>query len=283
MSKKNKKNEKKPKTSSSKSKKPKFTAKTADRHELYQLSVQAPDYEVAMVEKMYKRIFKKRALTMREDFCGTALLCASWVKSNENRTATGVDFDGPTLDWGRTHNLTPLGDAADRITLYQEDVRASRAGKFHVINALNFSYWVFRTRVDLRGYFQKVHEALEDQGMFFCDAYGGWEAQQPMLEPRKIKAGFTYTWDQDTFDPITHEVKNHIHFDFKDGTKIEKAFTYEWRFWTLPEIRELLLEAGFSDVKIYWDQADDDETEEYKPTQRAENQPGWLAYIVAVK
>lgn len=264
-------------------KKPKFTAATADRHELYQLSVQASEHEVEVFDKLYRRAYKKKALTMREDFCGTALLCATWVKSDDKRTATGVDFSGETLDWGREHNIQPLGDAASRVTLLQEDVRADRAGKYQLINALNFSYWTFRTRRELGAYFKKVHEALDDEGLFLLDAYGGWESQEPMLEPRKIAAGFTYVWDQHSFDPITHEVVNHIHFEFKDGTKLEKAFTYEWRYWTLPEIRELLEEAGFSKVRVYWDRAEDEDEEDYQIATFAENQPGWVSYLVALK
>lgn len=275
---KNKKQSKKDKT-----KKPKFTAATADRHELYQLSVQASEHEVEVFDKLYRRAYKKKALTMREDFCGTALLCATWVKSDAKRTATGVDFSGETLDWGREHNINPLGDAASRATLLQEDVRADRAGKFQLINALNFSYWTFRTRRELGEYFKKVHQALDDEGLFLLDAYGGWESQEPMLEPRKIAAGFTYVWDQHSFDPITHEVVNHIHFEFKDGTKLEKAFTYEWRYWTLPEIRELLVEAGFSKVRVYWDRAEDEDEEDYQIATSAENQPGWVSYLVALK
>jgi hypothetical protein len=264
-------------------KKPKFTAATADRHELYQLSVQASEHEVEVFDKLYRRAYKKKALTMREDFCGTALLCATWVKSDDKRKATGVDFSGETLDWGREHNIQPLGDAASRVTLLQEDVRADRAGKYQLINALNFSYWTFRTRRELGAYFKKVHEALDDEGLFLLDAYGGWESQEPMLEPRKIAAGFTYVWDQHSFDPITHEVVNHIHFEFKDGTKLEKAFTYEWRYWTLPEIRELLEEAGFSKVRVYWDRAEDEDEEDYQIATFAENQPGWVSYLVALK
>jgi len=222
-------------------------------------------------------------MTLREDFCGTALLTATWVESDPERTATGVDFCGETLAWGRERNVEPLGDNQERVTLLQEDVRAERPGSFQVINALNFSYWTFRTREDLCTYFKRVRESLDKEGIFLCDAYGGWESQQPMLEPREIPAGFTYTWDQDSFDPITHEVVNHIHFDFKDGTKMEKAFTYEWRYWTLPEIQELLREAGFSEVRVYWDEAEDDDEEDYRRTTAAENQPGWLAYLVAVK
>jgi hypothetical protein len=266
-----------------KGKKSKYTAETADRHELYQLSVQASSHEVDIFDDLYKRAFDKKALSMREDFCGTALLCATWVKSDPQRTAVGVDLDEPTLEWGRKRNIEPLGEEASRVTLLQEDVRAARSGTYHVINALNFSYSVFRTRAELGGYFKRVRESLEEDGLFLLDAYGGWEAQEPMLEPREISGGFTYIWDQHAFDPITHEVVNHIHFKFKDGTKMDKAFTYEWRYWTLPEIQELLDEAGFSDVRVYWDQAEDEEEEDYRHTKSAENQPGWLSYLVALK
>lgn len=273
----------KKKKQSKKAKKYKYTARTADRHELYQLSVQAPDYEVKMLQRMYKRAYGKRALTMREDFCGTALLCATWVASDTQRTATGVDFCADTLAWGKEHNISPLGEAAERITLLQEDVRTKRSGRYQIVNALNFSYWTFDSRQELARYFRSVHESLDEEGIFLCDSYGGWEATQPMLEPRDVSAGFRYIWDQDSFDPITHRVVNHIHFEFKDGSKMKKAFSYDWRYWSLPEIRELLLEAGFSEVRIYWDQADEDEEENYKRTRTAENQPGWLAYVVALR
>ena len=259
----------------------KFTARTADRHELYQLSVQAPEHEISFIDKTYRRLFKRRPLSMREDFCGTALLCSRWVASHSDRVATGIDIDAPTLQWGRTRNVAPLGGDARRVTLLQEDVRSRRSGRFDVINALNFSYWVFRTRDDLRGYFKSVRQGLGEQGFFLLDAYGGWESQQPMLEPRKIPAGFTYVWDQDKFCPVSHAVTNYIHFEFRDGTKLQKAFTYEWRFWSLPEITELLEEAGFTDVRVHWDVAADEEEESYKVVKTAENQPGWLVYITA--
>jgi len=271
------------KRSNKKKPNPKYTAKTADRHVLYQKSVQAPDYEVKLLGNLYKRAYGKKALTMREDFCGTAILCGAWAASAPTRTATGVDLCADTLAWGLEHNIQPLGEAQERVTLLREDVRQLRPGKFEIINALNFSYWVFKTRDDLRGYFKAVRAGLSPQGMFLCDAYGGWESQEPMLEPRKVAGGFTYVWDQNSFDPITHDITNHIHFEFKDGSRIDKAFTYEWRYWTLPEITELLKEAGFSEVHVYWDQAGEDEEEKYKRTTRAENQPGWLAYLVALR
>src|SRR5690606_20599984 len=189
-----------------------------------------------------------------------------------------VDIDPKVLAWGAAHNIAPLKDAGARVTLLQQDVRQSGKQRFDIVNAMNFSYWIFRTRSELRNYFSRARHSLVDDGVFFLDLYGGWDAQQPMPAPRKIKGGFTYVWDQASFDPITHEVVNHIHFEFKDGSKIRKAFTYEWRFWSLPEIKELLLEAGFKDVIVHWEKND-----KYKPASRAENQPGWLAFLAALK
>src|SRR5450432_3159103 len=87
--------------------KPKFTAKTADKHDLYQRSVQDPDTEVFFINRFFRALRKRAPLTLREDFCGTALLCATWVKSLKGRTAQGIDFDKKVLAWGVSHNLAP--------------------------------------------------------------------------------------------------------------------------------------------------------------------------------
>lgn len=259
---------------------PSLTAKTADRHVLYQKSVQDAAAEIKFVDRVFRSRARK-ALTLREDFCGTALLCARWVESNAERRATGIDLDRDTLDWGIEHNLAPLGEARKRVQLLEQDVRAKLKKPFDVTLALNFSYWVFKTRELMRSYFANVLRSLEPDGAFILDAYGGWEAQEPMFEPRKIDGGFTYVWDQDGFDPISHDVLNHIHFEFKDGTKLDRAFTYDWRFWSLPEIQELLHEAGFEQVEVFWDDTADEEDADYKPRKHVSNQPGWIAYIVA--
>jgi SAM-dependent methyltransferase len=208
-------------------------------------------------------------------------LTSTWVGRGPRRTGIGVDIDPKVLEWGKAHNLSKLGDAADRVKLYCQDVRKPVRERVDVVGAFNFSYWVFMTRDEMRAYFAHVKRGLGRDGLFLLDAYGGWESEEPMLEERAIRGGFTYVWDQDSFDPITHRVRNYIHFHFKDGTKLERAFTYEWRYWTLPELSELLQEAGYRDVRVYWDTSDDDVHEAYKVRRRAENQPGWLAYLVA--
>jgi SAM-dependent methyltransferase len=262
-------------------KKSRYTAKTADKHVLYQLSVQAPETEVDFLNAWFTKIRGKKPLSLREDFCGTAILCAAWVKSSKDRTATGLDIDKPTLAWGTEHNLAPLGAAKERVTLLRQDVRAKLKQKHDIVCAFNFSYWLFKTRDEMRNYFAHVRSGLAKGGLFFLDAYGGWESHEPMQEHRKIKAGFTYVWDQNTFDAITHDVTNYIHFEFQDGTKLPKAFRYDWRFWTMPELQELLKEAGFSKVHVYWDTSNDVNKDAYRERTRAPNQPGWLAYLVA--
>lgn len=262
-----------------------FTAATADKHDLYQRSVQDATSELEFIDRVFRSRGRK-AESLREDFCGTALVCGQWVASRPERTATGLDLDRDTLDWGLEHNIAKLGDATKRVTLLEQDVCLPIGGKrnkkeFDATLALNFSYWVFKTREALRAYFANVLKTLKDDGAFILDAYGGWEAQEPMFEPRKIQGGFTYVWDQDGFDPISHDVLNHIHFEFKDGTKLEHAFSYDWRFWSLPEIQELLREAGFEQVEVWWDDTADEEDADYRPRKHVSNQPGWIAYIVA--
>ena len=65
---------------------------------------------------------------------------------------------------------------------------------------------------------------------------------------------------------------------FKDGSVLEQAFTYDWRLWTLVEIRELLGEAGFADVGVCFE-AEDGFVEEID----TDDMDAWVAYVVALK
>ena len=265
-------------------KKKKLTAATADRHLLYQKTVQNPGFEVSIANQVFKRRAGRKPLALREDFCGTALLCAKWVKSNDRRTATGIDIDRPTLDWGREHNIAPLGEAAQRVTLLEQDVLEPdpERRKHDVIMALNYSYFCFKDRATLLRYFIRAREGLVDDGLFFCDLFGGWEAQQVLKEERKHK-GFRYTWHQADYNPITGDFLAHIHFKFPDKTKLKNAFTYDWRLWTIPELRELLREAGFEHIEVLWEGEDEDGegNGEFRPRSIVENDPGYNAYLVA--
>jgi SAM-dependent methyltransferase len=264
-----------------KKKPPVLTARTADKHVLYQLSVQDTESESAFLTRVFKRVRGRPAVSLREDFCGTALLCAEWVKKPE-RTAVGVDLDKGVLAWGTKRHLAAIGEPGDRVTLLQQDVRARVKGTFDITVALNFSYFIFKTRDELREYFANARRSMAKDGLFFIDAYGGNESFRVSRENRRMK-GFTYVWDQARVDPVDNGVTNHIHFKFRDGTKMEKAFTYVWRLWTLPELCELLAEAGFSRSTVYWEDADEDGegTGTFRPRKHVEQEAAWVAYIVA--
>ena len=77
----------------------------------------------------------------------------------------------------------------------------------------------------------------------------------------------------------------HIHFKFPDKSKLKRAFTYVWRLWTLPEITELLTEAGFKNPTVYWEGTDEDGEGDgvFTPDDRGEADAGWIAYLSAEK
>jgi SAM-dependent methyltransferase len=261
-----------------------YTRKNSDKHVLYQLSVQDPDFEVRFLARTFKKIRNRDALSLREDFCGTALFAGTWVKKNKQRTALGIDIDQGVLDWGIEHNLGPIGEPGNRLELRCANVLDPVKQRFDVCCAFNFSYWCFEQRALMIDYFKGVRRSLVRDGLFFLDAYGGYESHQPELEePRKIDEGFTYVWHQDKVDPINNHIENHIHFHFKDGTRWRKAFSYSWRFWSLLEIQEMLLEAGFRHAEVYWEDADEDGggTCVYRPRKVVVNEASWVAYIVA--
>ena len=258
-------------------------ARYADRHLLYQWAVQVPDYEVAFINRVFRKRRGRKPLSLREDFCGTAYLSAAWVASRPDRTALGLDLDTETLAWGRTHNLAPLGEAAARVELREDDVRTVTAPGVDVVCAYNFSYFLLNPLAELVAYLEKIRASLAPDGMVFMDCYGGWEAQQLVEEPRLVETDegdFTYTWEQEAFNPLTNITRCHIHFALAGGKKLKKAFTYEWRLYTPAEVRDALLAAGFSRATVYWDVSPDEDEDIFKAVAKAENTAGWLAYIV---
>lgn len=266
---------------------PKFTARTADKHVLYQLSVQGPEYDSRFFARFFKRYTGAPLRVFREDFCGTAVLSCHWVKLHRDHRAIGVDLCGDTLAWGRQHNVAPLLDEAQRqrLTLVQDDVRNVRRPRAQLTAALNFSYSVFRTRAELGGYIRSAHRALQPGGVLMLDAWGGPDSITPDQERRRLK-GFTYVWDQYAFDPISHRIDCRIHFEFRDGTRMRNAFQYDWRLWTLPELRELFAEAGFQDVHVLWEGTDRRSGAGngiFRRVEIGESCPSWIAYVVGRK
>ncbi|HET7650546.1 MAG TPA: class I SAM-dependent methyltransferase [Gammaproteobacteria bacterium] len=259
-------------------------ASRADKHDLYQRSVQDVGWEVGFLDRIFRDIRGRAPISLREDFCGTALAACEWVRRYSKRTAVGVDLDADVLEWGRMHNLATLSPGArQRIELVQQDVLKARTRPVDMLLAFNFSYWIFKERATLRRYFRRARESLSADGLFLIDAYGGSDAYVEMRE-RDDLGRFTYIWDQADYDPVSGDTTCYIHFAFPDGSRLNRAFTYHWRLWTLPELRELLLEAGFSSVRVYLEGTDTETGEgtgEFELVERGEADPAWIAYLVA--
>ena len=256
----------------------------ADRYSLYQESVQDTEAEIDFIEETWAALRDRPAELLREDFCGTANTACEWVRRDPLHVAIGVDLDAEVLDWGEAHNLPALSPAErGRISLRQQDVRDAPEELADIVLAMNFSYFLFETRDEMRAYFRSVYDSLMDDGVFFLDAYGGYDAPRDIVEERECE-GFTYIWEQANFNPIDGQMDCFIHFRFPDGSRIDRAFTYHWRLWSLPEIRELLEEAGFGEVTIYWEGTDEENNEGngvYEPAEVGDADPGWVCYVVA--
>ena len=264
-----------------------------DRHALYEASVQGEEYDLHFFDRVYRARNGRGFRVLREDFCGTALLACTWAAGHPERRAIGIDLDPDPLSWGRKHHLARLREAADRVRLVRGDVRTITRPGADVIAALNFSYFVFKRRRELLDYFRHARRSLRPGGVFVVNTFGGSEALGKLVERRRVAPsqgpdglrmpGYTYVWDQVRFNPVSHEILCHIHFEFRDGTSMRRAFTYDWRLWTIPEIREVMIEAGFSGADVYTEGWSDEKNQSaggYRKRDWFENQEGWLAYVV---
>ena len=263
----------------------KTMADKADINVLYEQSVQCVESEIDFVDETFRKLRGRKAKLLREDFCGTANTSCEWIRRRKTNKAISVDLNNDVLEWGRQHKVKKLDkEQAKRITLVNDNVLTVKTDKVDTALAMNFSYWIFEDRPTMVKYFKEIYKTLVEDGIFFLDAFGGYEAYQEMKE-RTEHGKFTYVWDQASYDPVTGHCQCHIHFKFKDGSKINKAFSYAWRLWSLPELTEMLTEAGFK-ATVYWEGTDEDTDEGngvFEPATVGEADAGWIAYIVAEK
>jgi SAM-dependent methyltransferase len=275
-------------------KKPRPTrAERAELHRLYEQSVQCPEADTEFFARIYRELRGGVPLVLREDFCGTAKLAVTWCLRDARRRAYGIDLDGPTLEWAREHNLAPNARRlAGRLKLIQADVRAEQPFRADITCANNFSFCVFKERPALKRYLKRALQGLKRDGLLFLELFGGTEAIQVIEEEREYDR-FTYVWDQHQYNPMTAETVCHIHYTFPDGSRIDRAYTYDWRLWTVPELRDLLIEVGFSEVRLYWETLEDDPDDDdmlrgsgrYEDVTdvAVEQQESWLLYVVGVR
>lgn len=256
-----------------------------DKYELYNQAVQSPEGDVQFYWDRYKEIRKgHKPSILREDFCGAGALSCEWVKLNKNNRSCGLDLDPEPMDYGRQNYISQLNqDQQRRVALIKKDVLSEGLPTADIAVAVNFSYFFFKKREILKHYFSNVYHSLNNKGLFILDIFGGTQCTE-IIEDRTPLKGFTYYWDQKSFDPVTNEALFNIHFRYKNK-KYENVFTYDWRMWSIPEVTEILQEVGFQQTLVYWEGSDRKGRGNGIFTKVEQGEPclSWIAYIVGVK
>jgi hypothetical protein len=257
--------------------------KTFDKYSYYEQAVQNPEFEVEFILKEFKRIKKKTPYSLREDFCGTAVISTEWVKAHKKNEAFGIDLDIEPIEYNLNHHQTKLGlDEQRRLHLINKNV-LNVDFKTDVVIAYNFSYFIFKERKMLLDYFKSVKKHLKTGGLFFLDSFGGPDCYT-IVTDKKNHGKFKYYWECKKFNLLTHHCQFAIHFEPKNQKIRKNVFVYNWRLWSVPEICDLLKEAGFKDTITYWEGDDKDGSGDgkFKPNSNPENCLSFVSYIVGV-
>ncbi|KAF3644204.1 hypothetical protein FXO38_20302 [Capsicum annuum] len=297
---------------------------------LYQQSVQAR-ISISFFKFFLMYVGGRVPLHFQEDFCGTALLSTEWLHGDARRTAIGLDLDVEALDWCMENNVNKVGaDVSSRIFLFHGNVLQPLEAKLvnaatqnrmqnvtledsegdspkhklmkdfqflgrDIVCAFNYSCCCLHSRQELVSYFKHALCALNKKGgIFVMDLYGGTSAEHELRMQRKFP-NFTYVWEQAEFDIIKRKTRISLHFNLhKPQRKIRHAFSYSWRLWSLPEIKDCLEEAGFQSVHFWIRHMPDCEEIrstyglsagrdiKYEEVSSFQQQDSWNAYIVGV-
>lgn len=256
-----------------------------DKYAYYRRAVQAPDHDVIFLRDTYKELHKKEPVVLREDFCGTFAICCEWVKLSSRYQAFGVDLDPEPIQYGHENYFPELRPAQrERVGIRQMNVLSPEVPKADVVCAMNFSHFIFKQRETMKSYFKNVHASLKSDGVFIADCFGGSQCYGANEEKTQHK-GFRYYWDQESYDPVTGHAMFHIHFKPDGRRKIEKVFSYDWRLWSIPELREIMLEAGFQRTHVYWEGTTRSGKGNgvFTRSEKGEECQAWIAYVVGEK
>lgn len=258
--------------------------KKFDKYFYYKESVQSPEEDVLFLDRTYKQFYGKKPLSFREDFCGTFSMGMAWIALSLKNQAFVVDHSPMPLNYGRTHYLNQLKlEERKRLHVFNEDVLSPRLPGADIISVSNFSYFVFREREVMLQYFKNVRRTLKPKGLFIVDAFGGSEIYKNSEEKVEHK-NFTYYWEQTRFNPIDNTARFSIHFKRKREKKRKNVFIYDWRLWSLPEIRDILKEAGFSKTFVYWEGFDrkGEGTGIFRKRKQGDICETWVVYVVSL-
>lgn len=217
----------------------------ADRFALYELCAQNP----ARDARMLRAIHGGEPRVLGEDFSGTAAISRAWVSLWRGARAVAVDHDAEPLARAR-------GVRAVRVR--RADVM-DVSDPVDLIGVLNFSICELHTRRALVRYLRHARSRLSPGGALVVDIYGGSDAFATGVITQRVKAPsgevIRYQWEQRHADALSGRVVNAMHFSIGTvrggGTRLADAFVYDWRLWSVPELREAMTDAGFRLAEVY--------------------------------
>ena len=257
-----------------------------DPHAHYAAAVQGPDDEMRLLARWFRTQTGRRPLVLREDFCGTFANSIAWAKVDPQRHAYGIDLDPNPIQYGREQYLPKVkASVQERVHITLGDVlHPHKIPPADMICALNFSFNVLQRREDLVEYFRGVRRGLTEGGMWVGDVYGGSDTVTPHETSRRV-GSFTYYWELSSYNPIHNRATFFIHFKRRNEAKRLRVFRYDWRLWSISEIREALALAGLADSRVYWEgtMPDGSGNDVYRQAETGEPCKSWVAYITARK
>jgi hypothetical protein len=256
------------------------------RFAFYEAAVQVPEHEVSFFERAYKDAHHALPQVLREDFSGTAAVARAWVASGPERRAAAVDHDPEPLAEGLAE-ASRLGLPAARLRFIESDVRRAEINPAADVACVqNFSINELGERAALLEYLHGTLAGLAARGVLVIDVMGGTERQVDERVERRRCRGFAMEWRQRRFDPISGRARFALSFIRADGLRLDDAFTYDWRLWSIPELRDAIAEAGFAESAVYWAGEDTKRGGHqgvYKRRREAPASPSFVAYVVAIK
>lgn len=237
------------------------------RFDCYELCVQSPRH----VAEFLRGLHGEAPTVLREDFCGTAAISRRWAadaaRQGELARAVAVDLDPDAVAEARRR--AGVAGVADRVEVIHADALAP-AGPGEGCDCVfvgNFSIGYIHDRSTLVRYLRESRQRLAmgrggfGGGVFACDTYGGAGAYRlggiTRRHPSQGREVVHYHWTHDAADPRTAMVENSISFRVEiDGevvAELPRAFVYRWRLWSMAELRDAMLEAGFESIEVYRD------------------------------
>jgi hypothetical protein len=250
------------------------------RHRLYEAAAQTPELDVEILDRIFRARARRAAVTLREDFCGTARLSAAWVGSDDDREALGVDVDPRVLRYAQEHRRA-LEDDAERMQLAERDVRTPSDRTYDVITAMNFSWALFDDE-ELGAYLASAAACLEDDGMLVLELFGGPSLTELGTREHRIEAdglAFTYLWEQRAFDPARAILEARIHFRLDEGRVLRDAFAYRFHLRPLDALTRMLAATGLTEPALYVESA----RGRYRRTRTEPRAPLWRGLLVTAR